>query len=224
VSFWAKADSALTCRTVFEQVFGSGGSAQTQDVVDVSLTTSWRRYSVEFDVPSIDGKTIGTDPYVRFRFLSQISGAHTFDFALFQIDETSDWRGPSDFYWRDAHEEFMSCCAYFVRLTDATLERCCGVGQHLVTTAAGGALAIFALQYPVPMRSVPTLSLSSVGHFSISGATGSDTACSSAALSDQSRFYSELTAATTSGAWTAGHATNIRATNASATFDLDAEI
>jgi hypothetical protein len=65
ISFWAKAASA-TPKIAIELVqnFGTGGSpsANVNNYVgQVTLSTSWARYSASFAVPSISGKTIGTD-------------------------------------------------------------------------------------------------------------------------------------------------------------------
>lgn len=64
VSFWAKAATGTPKVAVeFAQNFGAGGSPSAE--VDtyagqVTLSTSWARYSVSVTVPSISGKTIGT--------------------------------------------------------------------------------------------------------------------------------------------------------------------
>jgi hypothetical protein len=64
VSFWAKAGSG-TPKIAVElwQGFGSGGSPSAGVPTyagQVTLSTSWARYSVTVAVPSISGKTIGT--------------------------------------------------------------------------------------------------------------------------------------------------------------------
>jgi hypothetical protein len=65
ISFWARAASGTPKVSVMlAQFFGSGGSPSTQ--VDtyagqVTLSTTWVRYSVTIAVPSIAGKTLGTD-------------------------------------------------------------------------------------------------------------------------------------------------------------------
>jgi len=65
ISFWAKAASG-TPKIALEltQSFGSGGSpsaAVNTYVGQVTTSTSWARYSATIAVPSISGKTIGTD-------------------------------------------------------------------------------------------------------------------------------------------------------------------
>ena len=65
VSFYAVASAAATKFGVsLDQNFGTGGSpsAQVQGVgQSVTLTTSWARYSLTFTLPSIAGKTLGTN-------------------------------------------------------------------------------------------------------------------------------------------------------------------
>jgi hypothetical protein len=71
VSFWAKAGSGTpSMNVVLLQLFGSGGSPSSQVATTstkTSISTSWTRYSFTIDVPSISGKTIGTnnDDYLR---------------------------------------------------------------------------------------------------------------------------------------------------------------
>ena len=64
VSFWAKASTGTPKIAVeLSQSFGTGGSPSA-DVnnygAQVTLSTSWARYSVTIVVPNINGKTIGT--------------------------------------------------------------------------------------------------------------------------------------------------------------------
>jgi hypothetical protein len=64
VSFWAKAASATPKVSVeATQFFGSGGSPSSvvrNYIGQVTLSTSWTRYSVTATIASINGKTIGT--------------------------------------------------------------------------------------------------------------------------------------------------------------------
>lgn len=69
LSFWAKAGSATSAFTpVIEQNFGTGGSSVvTTNGTAISLTTSWKRFTQTFNIPSITGKTIGTSSYLDVR-------------------------------------------------------------------------------------------------------------------------------------------------------------
>jgi hypothetical protein len=65
ISFWAKADSGTPKVGVeLYQFFGTGGSPSAPvetPIGSVTLSTSWARYSITTTVPSIAGKTIGTN-------------------------------------------------------------------------------------------------------------------------------------------------------------------
>jgi len=66
VSFWAKATSGTPKIAVeMQQNFGSGGSATVNTYAgQITMTTSWARYSVTVAVPSVSGKTIGTSSFI----------------------------------------------------------------------------------------------------------------------------------------------------------------
>jgi hypothetical protein len=63
LSFWAKASTGTpNIGVTFVQNFGSGGSAGVNTSPAVkTITTSWVRYSFQITVPSISGKTVGTN-------------------------------------------------------------------------------------------------------------------------------------------------------------------
>ena len=69
LSFWAKATSNTSAITpMIEQNFGSGGSSVVaRNGTPINLTTSWQRFSQTFAVPSVSGKTIGTNSYLDVR-------------------------------------------------------------------------------------------------------------------------------------------------------------
>jgi hypothetical protein len=66
VSFWAKAATGTPKIAIeLNQSFGSGGSPSSGVQAyagQVTLSTSWARYSATIAIPSISGKTIGTNP------------------------------------------------------------------------------------------------------------------------------------------------------------------
>ena len=109
LSFWAKADSNKNIALELGQSFGKGGSPSA-NVVGVgsqliALTSTWQKKTITITLPSIVGKTFGTDglqttyTYVAFWFdagssfnsrsanLGQQSG--TFDIAQVQLEEGS---------------------------------------------------------------------------------------------------------------------------------------
>jgi hypothetical protein len=65
LSFWAKADATRSIAVELTQYFGTGGSPSAEvtalGVSKVVLTTAWQKVSVTATLPSISGKTLGTD-------------------------------------------------------------------------------------------------------------------------------------------------------------------
>ena len=65
VSFWAKADATKNIAVEFVQNFGTGGSPSFTingiGITTVALTTSWQRFTATVSLPSISGKTRGTN-------------------------------------------------------------------------------------------------------------------------------------------------------------------
>jgi hypothetical protein len=72
ISFWARATSGTpSVASYASQDFGTGGSPSVS--VDtagqkLTITTSWARYSFTFSIPSISGKTLGTNNNDNLRF------------------------------------------------------------------------------------------------------------------------------------------------------------
>jgi len=86
LSFWAKADTNTRNFGVnIDQNFGSGGSSGvTTTLGTAALNTSWARYSYTVALPSISGKTIGSNSALAVRLV--YSGVGTFDTWGFQLE------------------------------------------------------------------------------------------------------------------------------------------
>lgn len=128
VSLWAKADAAKPIAIEFLQNFGTGGSPSTivnsLGVTKTTLSTSWQKISATVTLPSISGKTIGSngddslifniwfdagsDFNSRTNSLGQQSG--TFDIAQVQVEA-----GPvaTPFERRPIQVEFELCERYY---------------------------------------------------------------------------------------------------------------
>jgi len=93
LSFWAKtAATNSTNGVAFYQNFGSGGSGTVQGDFYATgsrvFTTSWQRFSASITIPSISGKTIGTNSYLALAFnTSQIN--QNFDIWGVQLEAGS---------------------------------------------------------------------------------------------------------------------------------------
>jgi len=84
LSFWAKADASKNIAIEFTQSYGTGGSPSSGSTgigsQKISLTTTWEKNSITVAMPSLIGKTLGTD------------GVHTSQTGfLFWFDAGSDF-------------------------------------------------------------------------------------------------------------------------------------
>jgi hypothetical protein len=83
LSFWAKADASKNIAVEFVQFFGTGGSpsagVQGINVTKVALTTSWQKITVTTTIPSISGKTLGTDGNSSLRLLIYFDAGSDFN-------------------------------------------------------------------------------------------------------------------------------------------------
>ena len=124
VSFWARSDATRPLRVTIAQQFGAGGSEGVVKVVDVfQLSTSWKKYSATFQVPTIAGKMLGVNDCLTLSFDLPLNVLQTVDLAQMQLEE-----GPvaTPFEYRPAAEELTLCQRYlysYVRLF--LLLRCC---------------------------------------------------------------------------------------------------
>lgn len=177
VSFFAKANSGTPSVFVeLEQQFGTGGSPSSaiqKSVGKVAISTTWTRYTLTVDVPSISGKTIGsnnndfialnlwvsagTDYNTRTGSLGIQSA--TFDFWGVQVEANNV---PTSFEQRPIGVELALCQRYYQRFTGTSLYSRFAIGVAESTTYAN-----FFLPMWVPMRTaVPanqTLSYTAIG-------------------------------------------------------------
>lgn len=165
LSFWAKAASAHTLTVQILQFFGSGGSATvTTNLTSQSITTSWARYTATVSVPSVSGKTIGTSSglYVR---LTNTSTNNNFDIWGVQFESGSVATAFQTATGTLAGE-LAACQRYFQTYGGNSTRELMSTG--MVFTATRGYL-------PTPftgrMRTSPTVTFSSVTHFSMQEAT-----------------------------------------------------
>ena len=167
ISFWAKADASKPIAIELLQNFGTGGSpsaeVQAIGVTKTTLSTSWQKITVTASLPSISGKTLGsnvnhylglsiffdagTSLNARTDSLGQQSG--TFDIAQVQVEP-----GPvaTPFEQRPIGTELSLCQRYYQ-------EHQYQIGG--VTTSGVGMYG--QIFYTVRLRGTPTTVFSSVG-------------------------------------------------------------
>jgi hypothetical protein len=167
ISFWAKASSG-TPKVALEvgQAFGTGGSPSSQVLTNagaVTISTSWARYSVTVSIPSISGKTLGTNNDSFIDLLLWVSAGSTYASRASSIGIQNNtfqfWgvqveNGSTATAFQTAtgtiQGELAACQRYYTRYTangDATL----GVAIPYSTTNA-----TTTINFPVTMRVTPT--------------------------------------------------------------------
>lgn len=160
LTFYAMADSAKNIAVEFTQNFGTGGSPSTQvsglGVTTCALTTSWKKFTAPVTLPSITGKTLGSNfddkLYVNFwmdagstfnartNSLGQQSG--TFSIARVQFEKGTVATPYED---RPKQIEQALCQRYYNAATSSTLVFNAG--------------AYNSCQFPVTMRVAPTVTV-----------------------------------------------------------------
>lgn len=161
LSFWARADSTKNMGFKTVQMFGTGGSPSTYNVQHNSsftLTSTWQKFTKTLTLPSIVGKTLGTDgvhtSYTRFDFEFELGSSltyagivqqsGTFDIALVQLEECSV---ATPFEQRPIGLELSLCQRYYELLN--------GVFIGYVASAN---FTYFPLKFFVKKRVSPTIS------------------------------------------------------------------
>jgi hypothetical protein len=168
LSFYAKSNSGTPkIATEFEQIFGSGGSPSSPVVTyagQSTISTTWTRYSVTVTLPSLSGKTIGTNDDDSLRLRLWLSAGSDFNSRTGSIgiqNNTIDiWgvqveAGPTaNAFRRNANSlegELAACQRYYYRYNAVTTGDYLGLGSGISGTAV---LATIFL--PVPLRAPAT--------------------------------------------------------------------
>ena len=166
LSFYAKADSGTPA--IFAELaqnFGSGGSPSSTVIVPggkSTLSTSWQRFSVTISLPSISGKTIGTNANSSALLVNfWVSGgsnfnartdtlgiqSNTFDIWGVQLEAGS----VATPFRRNANSlqgELAACQRYYWRTSG---DNRVGAGFAVSTTSG-----IVVINNPVPLRAIAT--------------------------------------------------------------------
>ena len=234
VSFWAKAGSGSPKVAVeLVQSFGSGGSPSSSVFTvlgQVTLSTSWARYSTTVSLPSISGKTLGTANDDQL-FLALWTSAGT------------DWNSRTNSlgiqtatidFWGIQVEAGSVATAF--QTATGTLAGELAACQRYYYLHASGTSFTFApgfyynatylqgvIQFPVTMRTEPTLVASSgTDYYNFARNGGTDTYNSLTILRAAKTAASVTNTSEVSG--TAGQAGEMFTNNASASIAFSAEL
>lgn len=160
LSFWAKADATKYIGISLSQSFGTGGSPSADvwfGMQKILLTNVFTKYTITFDVPSLLGKTLGTNNNNHLRLVfwfcagtnyNSQSGnlgiqSGTFDIAQVQLEE-----GPVATPFEDRHisEEWLLCLRYY-EITRSVA----------ITPTTASAWNLDYVVFAVPKRTTPNI-------------------------------------------------------------------
>jgi hypothetical protein len=167
LSFWAKANISRSVYFELVQIFGSGGSPSSSVIITgpkVSLTTAWQKFTHTFTIPSIAGKTLGTDSNSNLELAFWFDAGSDFNSrtstvgqqsGTFEIAQVQIEAGPvaTPFERRPIGTELTLCQRYYQwnvstqgAMNEANNRFVCPVG------------------FTVPMRATPNVSIRSGGN------------------------------------------------------------
>jgi hypothetical protein len=160
-SFWARSTvGAQPMNVSMFQNFGTGGSpssqvtiAATSGTTPYTPTSSWVRYIYTFDVPSVSGKTFGTnnDSYLWVRFGQYTTTATNTSVDYWGVQlEAGSVATAFQTATGTIQGELAACQRYYYRQT-GNADNGYAAGFAPSTTSA-----IFCWQLPVSMRIAPT--------------------------------------------------------------------
>ena len=162
ISFYAKASAATTLTPTIRQNFGTGGSpSSVNDAVksDISVTTSWQKFTITHTFDSISGKTLGTDgnDHIELFFNIQNAAGDSIDFAQFQWEKGSV---ATDFEIKPIAEELALCQRYYYKTfapETTPAQNVAADNYVLVLRYTGAGSVSTSQQHPVQMAFSPDI-------------------------------------------------------------------
>lgn len=184
LSFWAKANKPIYVRGYFYQSYGpaQGGSVYYSSRIG-DLTKRWRKYSITFVVPDVNGVTINVNPENSYNGIYlQFPTNTTFsvDIADVQLEEGTR---ATEFEYRTYKQELEECQRYYYRVTMADNYNV--TGNQWSSTQCDGRVV-----FPVEMRTdTPTITIDQVDVYLENTAGGSGWSTNVTAVANRtSRF------------------------------------
>jgi hypothetical protein len=196
ISFYAKADTTRTLNLGAEQRFGSGGSTQVAvSGTAFSVGTTWQRYSVTLSIPSVSGKTIGANSFLRIfvQLNANLNVTSTIDIWGVQL-EAGSVATPFKRNAPSLQGELAACQRYYQRIQADQAFSIYSLAECSTTTEA---FAIVLLS--TTLRAVPSVGFSAPGGFCLGHSGGTNTALTAIALQSATRRLISVRATVASG-------------------------
>ena len=215
LSFWAKADSSRSVTVAGGQYFGTGGSPSSFVAISfgtAAVTTSWQRFSFTISIPSLAGKTIGTDGNDSFNIsiTPPFTSGVTLDIWGVQLEAGSVATAFQTATGTLAGE-LAACQRYYYRKSGTANYQPYSNGFNYNTTQS-----TWLMSLPVTMRTSPTMGFSAASTFVVAHTTNLTQATTIAGdryHPDMVQFYT-----TVASGLTAGQAVALNVQNATTGF------
>lgn len=115
LSFYAKSSANFTVTVRLAQAFGSGGAPSATNEFSstaIAATNAWAKHTITANVPSIAGKTLGSDgdDHLRIEFVFPANTVVDLDIAQIQLEESPV---ATQFEWRPIASELLLCMRYY---------------------------------------------------------------------------------------------------------------
>lgn len=163
LKFHGKVDTTKNIAVEVVQNFGSGGSAEVNSIgaQKIQLTTGFTKNFVFIDIPSISGKTIGTNSYTAFVFW--FDAGTSFDSrtnslgpqsGTFELSEIEIYESNIELpvRRRSEEEELALCQRYFIEYNGGVFS---GGWQYYTTSGTG--FDAGSISFPYQMIQTPSI-------------------------------------------------------------------
>lgn len=218
LSFWAKSSASAVVNLYLSQVFGGGGSStvNTNFASIATLTSSWVRYTKTFTVPSISGKTIGTNNFLDINiYQTSPTASQTIDFWGWQLEQ-----GSTATAFQTAtgtiQGELAACQRYYYQ--NAT-----GIQDIMNGAATSNVQGRYSFCFPTQMRIAPT-SLVTQNLSNSLNRTGGVATGGTFSIGSATPLTLEILYVHGSAAWTAGDTLLLYGNNANSYYGWSAEL
>jgi len=152
-SFWAKSSTAYGATVFIDRWYGSGGSAVDYNAASSSgfnVTTTWQRFTTTLTIPSISGKTVGANSFLRVGITLPAYTTVDVDTWGWQL-EAGNQATPFHTATSNQQTELAACQRYYVRYTGVDYTVLATNGYTQSTTQGA-----YWTSLPVTMRVPPT--------------------------------------------------------------------
>jgi hypothetical protein len=233
VSLWAKTNAAAAFAVDVYQDFGTGGSPSATVQVTgqkTATTTNWTRYSFTFAIPSISGKTLGTNNNNFLALRIWASAGSTYNSQTNSLGTqtvTLDIWGVQAEYGSKAtpfqtatgtlQGELAACQRYYWRVATGTTQPITNASAQTTASVQG------LITYPVTMRTTPSADTSNSAGYFLFKAGNATYGFPTLNIDLNSPTAATIYTNSASG-MTVGYAGFIYTNNASAYFGLQAEL